>query len=110
MCCAFVLTLKQDRFPSTELEEIDATKEKSLACQGNTKLISEIHQKFCEDGENPVREDFGKSRIRLDNADAEIIRHAQTSTYYCRFFAYADFSNPFLLATDAFSAESGAVL
>ena len=38
---ACVLTLKEHRFPSTEIEEIDVTEEKSLTFQRNTQLISD---------------------------------------------------------------------
>ena len=37
---AFVLTLKEDRFPITEVKETEATQEKSLTCERNTQLMS----------------------------------------------------------------------
>ena len=36
----FILTLKEDRFPITDVKETDATQEKSLTCQRHTQLIS----------------------------------------------------------------------
>ena len=46
----------------------------------------------------------------MDNANAGVIRHAETSTNHCLILACPDFSKPFLVATDGFSAAVGAVL
>ena len=52
----------------------------------------EIHQKYREDCKTPVRVDFGKSRFRVDTANAEIIQHAKTNNYNCPQYWYIQIS------------------
>ena len=76
--------------------------------------IASYYQRFVKnfrkDCKNPVREEFGEDRFRMDTINAKSFDTLKQALTTVPVLVYPDFSRPFLVATDASNAAFGAVL